>query len=464
MTNFLFPKRRLIFIHIHKAAGSAIRDALGKKADRAGGFIPVHWPDFRRFAVVREPVSRFVSTVNMFRFGREDFEDFFATGPLPELTAQGALDILEAPEVPFDRRTRDPISSLKHHLLPQTHPYNCLHYAQDVLRFENLEADFAEFCARQRIEIPLRKLGASRKPPNALRTEDLTEEDLRRIANYYNRDFVSLGYPVPKGLSVEASVKPDEPPDPWPVLRFHLTGKLIRAEDRLPYANCDLAPFMAARVEASPAGTWAGRKHDLTEHFQHLEHEFSGRPRLAHLLACCIVVLRRDQSDQAGRHLFERIVREFGGDLAGHLNLRWLTSVCDTFMDVSQNPVDRTTALAGSLLANTVKLSETERLLFHPPQPDVPLYRFSKGGPLFDGVISFWVGKGDMITNLLARAAATLEEASAAAPFTGEIIARVLEERTVWQRMMMLQGSQGPEMAPPDFIEQLRKQLSSRRA
>jgi hypothetical protein len=398
----------------------------------------------------------------MFRFGREDFDDFFATGHLPELTPQGALEVLEAPAIPFDRRIRDPISTLKHHLLPQTHPYNCLQHADEVLRFENLEHELSAFCVRQRVDISLKKIGASRKPANALRIEDLTAEDLRRIRNCYLRDFIQLGYPVPMGLNDVVSEELDEPPDPWPVLRFYLTGKVIDAQDRLPNPECDLQPFLSAYVTAEPGPTWAGRKADLTEHFLQLEHEFHGRPRLAHLLACVIVALRRNPTDAACRRLFDRIVREFGNGLVGHLNLRWLTSVCDTFMDVATDPLDRATALAGSLLASTIKLSETERRLFHPPQPEIPLYRFSKGGHLFDGVITFWVGKGDMITNLLSRAASTLENAGAAAPFTGEIIVRALEEQTVWRRMMRMQEIPGPEMAPPELVDRLRKQLSKR--
>lgn len=462
MTNFLYPKRRLIFIHIHKAAGSSIRKALGKRADRAGGYIPAHWPAFRRFAVVRNPITRFISTINMFRFGREDFDDFFATGHFPDLTPGDALDLLEDAEIPFDRRVRHPITSLKHHLLPQTHPYNCLQHAQVVLRFENLDAEFAAFCGGKGVEITLAKLGASRKPPGALSESDLTKRDLERLWKAYRADFEQLSYPVPEGLDPNALIEADESPDPWPTLRYHLTGKVINPQDRLPDLECALQPFMDALVTADPGGSWAGRKPDLTEHFLHLEPEFHGRPRLAHLLACVIVVLRRDPADMAALRLFGRIVSEFGQDLPSHLNLRWLTSVCDTFMDVSEDRTDQATALAGSLLANTIKIAETERRLFHPPQPDVPLYRFSRGGALFDGVITFWVGKGDMTTNLLSRAAATLDQGGRAAPFTAEIIARTLEERTVWQRMMKLHGTTGPEMAPPEMIEALRKQLSKR--
>jgi hypothetical protein len=459
MTNFLYPKRNLIFIHIHKTAGSSIRKALGRKSDYAGGFIPSHWPDYRRFAVVRDPVSRFVSTVNMFRFGREDFDDFFSTGHFPDLTPQDAMDILEDPSVPFDRRVRNPVSILKHHLLPQTHPYNCLQHAHEILRFESLEADFSALCASYRLDISLRRLGASRKPHGALREEDLTTEDLKRIWKCYHHDFVQLGYPAPLG---SGEVIASDPFEPWPVLRFHLTCNTISARDRLPDPDSDLEPFMAAKVTANPRGPWAGRKADLTEHFLLLEPEFHGRPRLAHLLACVIVVLRRDPADAAGKKLFGRIVREFGQEIPAHLNLRWLTAVCDTFMDVAEDPVDRATAMAGTLLANTIKLSETERLLFHPPQPDLPLYRFSRGGTLFDGVITFWVGNGDMLTNMLSRAATTLENAGEASPFTGEIIVRMLEERTVWQRTMKLQGRSGPKMAPPELIDSLRRILSKR--
>jgi hypothetical protein len=462
MTNFLYPKRKLIFIHIHKTAGSSIRKALGRKMDRAGGVIPAEWPDYTRFAVVREPVSRFVSTINMFRFGREDFVDFFATGHFPELTPGEALDILEDQSVPFDRRVRDPISTLKHHLLQQTHPYNCLHKAQEVLRFENLAEDLSAFCGRHGIEISLRKLGASRRPENALVAEDLTSEELNRIWALYRNDFIQLGYPPPRGAVDMGESLIEVPSDPWPMLQFHLTGEAVSARDALPDPACDLRPFMSTIVTAQPGASWAGRKADLTEHFRHLEPEFHGRPRLAHLLACVIVVLRRDPANASAKKLFERIVNEFGHELPARLNLRWLTSVCDTFVDIADNPLDRTAALAGTLLANTIKLSETERLLFHPPQPATPLYRFSRGGALFDGVITFWVGKGDMISNLLSRAAAALEDAGAAAPFTGEIIARVIEQATVWQRMLKLQGSTGPEMAPPELTESLRKLLSQR--
>lgn len=463
MTNFLYSNRKLIFIHIHKTAGSSIRLALGGKPERAGGVIPARWPNYLRFAAVRHPVSRFVSTVNMFRFGREDFDDFFASGPLSDLTPQAALDILEDPNVPFDRRVRDPISTLKHHLLQQTHPYNCLHLADEVLRFESFAADFSDFCQRHGIDVSIEQVGASKKPTGALREEDLSIKELERIWKCYHHDFIRLGYPAPEAVGDIGTGRLHKPMDPWPVLRFHLTGKAISARDRLPDPGCDLQPFMKMLVDSKPGDTWAGRKTDLTEHFLHLEPEFHGRPRLAHLLACVIVVLRRDQSDVTARILFDRIVKEFGKELASHLNLRWLTSVCDTFMDVSDDPVDRTTAMAGALLANTIKLAETERLLFHPPQPDAPLFRFSRGGALFDGVITFWVGKGDMLTNLLSRAAATLEKAGAAAPFTGEILVRILEERTVWQRMMQFDGDSCPKMAPPELIDSLQSLLSERK-
>lgn len=42
--------------------------------------------------------------------------------------------------------------------------------------------------------------------------------------------------------------------------------------------------------------------------------------------------------------------------LCQHLNLRWLISACDTFIDHDSDPTLRALMLQGVLLVNTVKL------------------------------------------------------------------------------------------------------------
>ena len=457
MTNFLYRQPDLIFIHIHKTGGTSIRAALKNLQDRAGGYIPHNWPKVRSLAVTRNPVSRFLSTINMFRFGRTDIEDYYTSGQLPDLTAEQALDVLEDPAIPFDRRVSNELANLKHHLLPQTHPFNCIQHADTLLRFENLDEEFRKFCDELGMSIQLPHVGASRGEERKLRPSDLTPRDLERIAQNYRRDFEHLGYAFPTDTLPEATEPVSE--DPWPTLRFHLKGKAVAARDRLPDPNADLSRFLFETVTAGPGKTWAGRARDLTEHFNQLEPEFHGRPRLAHLLACVIVVLRRDPADPAARQLFHRIVTEHGAALAGELNIRWLTSVCDTFMDVSDDAEVRATAMAGSLLANTVKLAESERRLFQPNLPGDPEIQFGRGGPLFDGMITFWVSKGDMIDNLLTRSARTLDAGGIAAPFVAEIIAKLLEFNSVWRRMIERKDKPAPTPASEDVIREIARLL-----
>jgi hypothetical protein len=463
MTNFHFRRHGIVFIHIHKTGGTSIRKALGDKVSSASGYMPGEWLQLPSFAVVRDPITRLLSAINMFRCGVENGISIFHNPQMPDLTVARALDILEDDEVPFDRSINSATSRLKHHLLQQTHPYNCLHYAKNILRFENLDTDFKCFSSEYKLSVDLPQLGSSRKSLNMITYFNLTGEDFRRIGQLYRTDFVQLGYNLPMAKSADGNAMEREMTDPWPKLHLHLAGKEMEARDHLPDPEVDLNPIMAAIVTVGQGRTWAGRKRNLTEHFLNLEPEFHGGPRLAHVLACVIVVLRRDPNDIAARRLFQRITTEHGSDLAKVMNLRWLTSVCDTFMDVADNSTDRATAMAGVLLANTIKLAETERRLFFPHQPQPPCYSFSKGGVLFDGVITYWIDKGDMIINMLRRAATFLEDGGIAAPFVAEIVSRMLDHDTVWRRLMALRGQPSPEMAPQEIAECLQHILSGDR-
>lgn len=459
MTNFLFRKAGVVFVHIHKAGGTSIRAALGKQDGSAGGYIPADWIEkYSIFAAVRHPVTRFVSTVNMFRVGRNGEDDYYSVGRIPELTPTLALDILEDSDVPFDRRVRSEVANLKHHLLPQTHPFNCLNYATDIIRYENLDADFASLCNKLNIHASLENLGMTNSSPNTIREQDLPPDVVDRIFRLYWRDFISLGYSM--DLQRPATPREAEVSDPWPKLHFKLSGKSIKARDILPDPNVDLRSFMETKVQGLRGGTWAGRKRDLAEHFRCLEPEFHGKPKLCHLLACVIVALRRDPKDTGLQRMFNRIIREYGEELSKALNLRWLTSVCDTCIDVSKDQEDRAIALVGTILANTIKLAETERLLFCPNLSTPPRHRFSNGGILFDGVLSFWVSQGDMIENLISRAALVLDGKGTSAPFSAEILNRILELDTVFRRMIMMSGKDLPEMIADDARDRIDNALN----
>ncbi|MRX50332.1 hypothetical protein GI374_07690 [Paracoccus sp. S-4012] len=243
----------------------------------------------------------------------------------------------------------------------------------------------------------------------------------------------------------------------WPGLSATTPPKSSAAA--LPPPDADLAPFLEARIPGPEGPTWAGRRRDLARHFRDLQPEFAGRLRIAHLLACCIVALRRQPKSRAALTLFHRITAEHGPVVAPEMNLRWLTSVCDTFCDFG-TPRDRAIGLSGTLIANFVKLAETERRMFTAPRPWPPERAFVAGGPLFDGVICYWVGKGDMIANLLDRANAVLTMKAAAAPFTREVLGRLLEHDTVLRRMVEVNDGRVFPLAPKERLEAARRMMS----
>jgi len=241
----------------------------------------------------------------------------------------------------------------------------------------------------------------------------------------------------------------------WPALH---DPKPRRPGASLPAREVDLEPFIRARVPGPPGPTWAGRYKNFGRHFRSLEPEFAGRSRIAHLLACTIVVLRRHPENPVSMSLFRRITNERGETAAAAMNLRWLTSVCDTFCDIG-NPRDRALALTGTMVANLVKLTETERRLFAAPRAWPPEAAFVSGGPLFDGLICYWVGKGDMIANLLERAEKVLALRSDAAPFVREVLGRCIEHDTVLRRMIEVNDHRTFPVAPRERLDAAREAM-----
>lgn len=255
-------------------------------------------------------------------------------------------------------------------------------------------------------------------------------------------------------MTAEADVIPDEALAAlWPALASRTA--LFTADEALPDADVDLGALAALPVPGPKGPTWAGRHRNMPRHFRALQPEFAAAPRIAHLLACVIVALRRDGDNARARTLFTRITADYGTVVAQGMNLRWLTSVCDTFCDIG-DPVERATALNGSLAANLVKLAETERKMFAAPRPWPPATKFSMGGPLFDGVIAYWVGKGDMIDNLLDRADRVLSHPNAAAPFVREVMVRLGRHDTVLRRMLSVNDGRTVPLAEREQVQAAR--------
>ncbi|WP_435988272.1 sulfotransferase family 2 domain-containing protein [Sulfitobacter sp. SH24] len=445
MTNFIIGDPRIVFIHLPKTGGTSVRDALGKLEGRYFGHVPERFRGRPGLAVVREPKARFLSAFRMFKFGNKLEGDYYAEPRWPDLTISKALDVLEDPWVGFDRSHRDLAWNFKHHIIPQTHPFNCLFYADTILRFETLEVDFAAFCSGLGLATQLPRLRASRGGQK--HEETWNAEDVARFMRLFERDYRILNYATPttvgkKGITELKSIKPKEDTiyDLWSVYFSDQKVFVAAVADALPDANCALEPFADEIIPGAPSGPWAGRSKDLIAHFRKLQPEFAGASRLSHLLACTIVVLRRDPNCEKALTLFWRILDEQFEVIRSELSLRWLVSIADTIADFGRSSGERAVGMSASIYANTAKLHESDLKLFYPKRPWPPLKRFTSGGELFDGMLTYWVEKGDMIDNMFARSM----RVAALEPTAGKVLMEVIERLklgpTVYRRFSRISG------------------------
>lgn len=186
MSNFLLKDPEAVLIHIPKTGGSTIRRGIWE-ANYEGpeyGKIPESWSRFFKFAFVRHPFDRLASAYRDFsqiRKFRSGFERF--------------LEIVLDDDVSYLEHNRDIKISIRHHTIPQTHPFNCLSYADFVGRYENYENDLRTVLSKLDLRIS--------SFPNLRKTQGKGYEELfdnpydrDRAIRFYERDFLELGYEV----------------------------------------------------------------------------------------------------------------------------------------------------------------------------------------------------------------------------------------------------------------------------
>lgn len=145
----------------------------------------------------------------------------------------------------------------------------------------------------------------------------------------------------------------------------------------------DWLMLLAASMPPGEKVRVAGHIEPVEDHLRALEREFAGDSRLDYYHAALIVLIRRDVQRRLAYEHFESMWRD-QTDYLCNLNLRWLISACDTIMEHAPDVADRTAGAMGSLLANTVKLYETER--YFSEVKFAPKSDLRSPVPLFDGL------------------------------------------------------------------------------
>lgn len=195
MSNFLLKDPDCVLIHIPKTAGTSIRSGVwkGRYEGPFFGPLPENLKPYFAFAFTRHPVDRLLSTWRMFSChaqnrAREDLP----WQPDPSLTVQDVLDIAEDDRIRYDESRATFQEIVRHHAIPQTHPFNALQDADYVGRYETLHEDWMRVCEHiGRVYEPLPKVNvtAGQKP-----TPELSPALHERIRTVYKEDFQQLGY------------------------------------------------------------------------------------------------------------------------------------------------------------------------------------------------------------------------------------------------------------------------------
>ena len=191
MSNFYLRRHRAVFIHIPKTGGISIRDGVfkGQYEGPSFGGIPDTWEYDIAFCFVRNPYDRLISAWKMFTEGtsRGGVEN-------PGLTLEDFLRIVTDDRIVYDHRRSTYEERIRHHTIPQTHPFNCLQLADLIGRFESLQDDFDRICRRLKIgPVRLPVLNVSRHRQSM---EYFSDESRCLVQEYYRQDFEQLGYPM----------------------------------------------------------------------------------------------------------------------------------------------------------------------------------------------------------------------------------------------------------------------------
>jgi len=182
-----------------------------------------------------------------------------------------------------------------------------------------------------------------------------------------------------------------------------------------------LADFAAMRDQIIAAGEPVqthGSEKSLDAHVANLQCEFSGQPELVFHHAKLIVLIRREFRLKETLAQFFALWESEVDFLCTHLNLRWLVSAADTFAEHAEGS-QRAVAMMATLLANTVKIAESDRYIRGAealtPMADRIEKLQTELVPLFEGTSVFTIGPDDTLRNMRWRLEPFFAEGAAGA-------------------------------------------------
>jgi len=182
-----------------------------------------------------------------------------------------------------------------------------------------------------------------------------------------------------------------------------------------------------------------GREDNFIDHIRMLEKEFDQQTLLEFYSVWIIVKIRRKLELDKTIEQFFKLWKTQATFLIKHLSLRWLISVCDTFIDYSKESDEVAYAFSTLFFMNTIKLYETEKSMYYQQNPQTSPKFLTAKVQLFDGITAYNARGGDMVKNMFNRLNNKISNQAVTAQIFKEVVARSNKENTVYRRMSIHQ-------------------------
>jgi hypothetical protein len=194
MSNFRLRDPDCVLIHVPKTGGTSIRKGIwgSNYEGPTFGEIPPSWASLFKFAFIRHPLQRFISAWKMFTEGARGDPQWKLPDDARPLSLDAFMDIVEDETIIYDERRRSFEEKIRHHTIPQTHPFNCLRQADHIARYEDYEQEVRLIC--QRVGVHLAQVPRMHVTTPVHWSTILQGALLERVRLYYQEDLEALGY------------------------------------------------------------------------------------------------------------------------------------------------------------------------------------------------------------------------------------------------------------------------------
>ena len=169
---------------------------------------------------------------------------------------------------------------------------------------------------------------------------------------------------------------------------------------------------------------------DLKENIKDVKRAFIGKPRVCHEIVKSIIHLRRGIEVEYHTERFYSLLDKYQDVLISEFDTRWLISLCDTIVDTG-NDIDSSSAMTVVLIVNGLNIQAILLEIAGANQPSKDQVRNTSGRKTWDGMLSAFPTKGDMVFNMMTRAEKNISRSALVLPIWQEIKNRFRDDLSI---------------------------------